>query len=71
MRIKGTNVIIKKPRKPHNIQGSISYIIFTAILQLLVMETHFYWLHRLSHTSPWYEIIHKVHKIRLLPLFDY
>ena len=32
MRIKGTNVIIKKPRKPHNIQGSISYIILLLVL---------------------------------------
>jgi len=41
--------------------GGYLYIAAATLLQLVVSESHFYWLHRLMHMSPFYELFHKVH----------
>jgi len=41
----------------------LPYFGLTLLLQLAVTETHFYWLHRAMHTSPWYELFHRSHHI--------
>eukprot|EP00398_MALV-I-01_sp_L67-1_P000840 gene840-865_t len=38
-----------------------AYIAFSALIQLLCLETWFYWLHTVSHMRPVYKLMHETH----------
>lgn len=54
-------------------EHGISYLVFTFILLLILVDTWFYWAHRLMHSHPFFSKAHLVHheSMNLNPLSAY